>query len=191
MTVSGKGGRPKKGEEKYRKYWDYPGSPFKSETAWWTWLRGSIRRIWSRSPVKIAYKQSRRYKAPVGRNAKEVWVSDCELCGKQCRDCEVDHIEGGTGFTDWTSFKQWQERILLVSFDDIRELCPECHGLVTYMQKTGLSFEEARAEKRAIELQKTKKDVQFLESVGIVPGKNATIRRKQLVEYFMKESGGE
>ena len=29
MTVAGKGGRPKKGEEKYRKYWDYPGSPFK------------------------------------------------------------------------------------------------------------------------------------------------------------------
>ena len=148
-------------EDKYAPYWNFPNSPFKSETAYFTWLRGSIRRIWSRSPVKIAYKQSRRYKAPVGKNGKDVWVSRCELCGVEHRACEVDHIHGGKGFYDWESFTEWQKRILMVSFDDIRELCPDCHGVVSYQQKSGLSFKEAKIEKEAIEIQKQKKDVQW------------------------------
>ena len=169
------------------KYWKYPGSPFKNETAWWNWLRGSIRRTWSRSPVKIAYKQSRRYKAPVGKNGKEVFVSDCEMCGKQSRNCEVDHLSGGKGFHDWESFVEWQKRILLVSFDDIQELCVECHSLTTHAQKTGLSLEEARIDKTAIELVKTKKDRAWLLEHGMQPASNAAMRRKQIIDYLSKE----
>ena len=169
------------------KYWKYPGSPFKNETAWWTWLRGSIRRIWSRSPVKIAYKQSRRYKAPVGKNGKEVFVSDCEMCGKQSRNCEVDHLEGGKGFHDWETFVEWQKRILLVSFDDIRELCQECHSVISHSQKTGLSLEEARIDKMAIELVKTKKDKAWILEHGLNPASNAAMRRMQIIDYLSKE----
>ena len=169
------------------KYWKYPGSPFKNETAWWNWLRGSVRRIWSRSPVKIAYKQSRRYKAPVGKNGKEVFVSDCEMCGKQSRNCEVDHLEGGKGFHDWETFVEWQKRILLVSFDDIRELCQECHSAVSHAQKTGLSLEDAIIDKTAIELVKTKKDRAWLLEHGLKPASNATMRRGQIINYLSKE----
>ena len=169
------------------KYWKYPGSPFKNETAWWNWLRGSIRRIWSRSPVKIAYKQSRRYKAPVGKNGKEVFVSDCEMCGKQSRNCEVDHLGGGKGFYDWETFVEWQKRILLVSFDDIQELCKECHSAVSHAQKTGLSLEEARIDKKAIELVKTRKDKAWLLEHGLKPASNAATRRQQIIDYLSKE----
>ena len=169
------------------KYWKYPGSPFKNETAWWNWLRGSIRRTWSRSPVKIAYKQSRRYKAPVGKNGKEVFVSDCEMCGKQSRNCEVDHLVGGKGFHDWETFVEWQKRILLVSFDDIQELCKECHSAVSHSQKTGLSLEDARIDKTAIELVKTKKDKAWLLEHGLKPASNAAMRREQIIDYLSKE----
>lgn len=130
--------------------WKIPNSPWKDEKAYLNWLRGSIRRIWSRHPVKIAYKQQRRYKAPIGLKGKEVWCSDCEMCGKQSRTCEVDHLEGGYGFKDWQTFTEWARMILWVTFDDIRELCEECHADVTLSQKLGISLIDAKVEKKVI-----------------------------------------
>ena len=52
-------------------------------------------------------------------------------------------------------------------------------------------MQEAKAERKAISLQKEKKDVEFLKSIGLEPAKNATLRRSQLKEYFMKESESE
>lgn len=160
--------------------WKIPNSPWKDEKAYLNWLRGSIRRIWSRHPVKIAYKQSRRYKAPVGRNDKEVWVSDCEICGCQHRSCDVDHLKGGFGFTDWTSFTEWARMILWVTFDDIRELCPDCHACVTLSQKLNISFKQAKLEKAVIEICKSKKDKQFIKNAGLNPASNADKRREQV-----------
>ncbi len=171
--------------------WEIPNSPWKDEKAYLTWLRGSVRRIWSRHPVKIAYKQSRRYKAPVGRNGKEVFVSDCEICGKQCRDCDVDHLQGGFGFTDWSSFTEWARMILWVTFDDIRELCPECHGVVTFCQKNGCSWDEAVANKTAIALIKEKKELQWLKERAIVPASSSAKRRLQIVERLLEEKENE
>lgn len=123
---------------------------WKDEKAYMQWLRSQIRRVWSRHPVKIEYKKSRRYKAPVGRNDKEVWVSDCELCGQQSRKCEVDHIVPGGSFNSWNTFTEWARRILWVTFDDLRELCEECHSTVTLSQKLECSFEEALLQKQVI-----------------------------------------
>lgn len=172
-----------------REPWDDAPTIWKDEKAYLTWLRGSIRRIWSRSPVKIAYKQSRRYKAPVGLKGKEVWVSDCEMCGKQSRDCEVDHLHGGFGFTDWQSFTEWARMILWVSFDDIQELCPECHSVISYQQKSGLSFEDAKIEKQAIELCKKSVDKQWLLDNNQVPASSKAKRRQQIITYLKENNG--
>lgn len=172
---------------KFEKVWNFPSSPWKTETAFLGWLRGQIRRIWSRHPVKISYKNSRRYKAPVGRNEKEVWVSDCEICGCQSRDCEVDHKDGGYGFTDWDSFTKWQQRILLVSFDDIRELCKECHAIVSHAQRCGISFEEAKCEKEAIAIIKERQDKAWLLDRGIMPASAQANRRVQITDQLKKE----
>ena len=167
--------------------WNIPNSPWKDEKAYLNWLRGSIRRIWSRHPVKISYKQNRRYKAPAGKNGKEVWVSDCEICGKQSRDCQVDHLHGGYGFTDWTSFTEWAKMILWVGFDDIQEVCVECHEAVTLSQRKGISFEEASYEKIAIDLEKKKLTISWLESKGIKPASNAAKRRQQVIGRLKEE----
>jgi len=171
--------------------WKIPNSPWKDEKAYMNWLRGSIRRIWSRHPVKIAYKQQRRYKAPAGKNGKDVWVSDCEMCGKQSRFCDVDHLHGGYGFTDWQSFTEWAKMILWVTFEDIRELCDDCHAQVTLSQRLGISFEEAACHKQAIALQKTKKDAAWLKSKGLTPASNSAKRRQQIVDLLIQEQGTE
>lgn len=126
-------------------------SAYKTKAQFLNWLRSQSRRIWARHPTKLAYKQSRRYKAPVGKNNKDVWVSDCEICGCQSRKCEVDHIKEGGSFDDWESYTVWLERILWVSFEDLRELCQECHSVVTYQQRYNLSWEEAVARKKVIQ----------------------------------------
>ena len=40
--------------------------------------------------------------------------------------------------------------ILWVTFDDIRELCEECHADVTLSQKLGISLIDAKVEKKVI-----------------------------------------
>lgn len=170
--------------------WEIPNTPWKDEKAYFNWLRGSVRRIWSRHPVKIAYKQQRRYKAPIGINGKEVWCSDCELCGRQSRNCEVDHLEGGYGFKDWQSFTEWAKMILWVTFDDIRELCKECHQAVSLSQKQGISFEEALIEKQIIAIMKEKQDSKWLKDNGVVPASNAAGRRKQIKQRMEEINDG-
>lgn len=167
--------------------WKIPNSPWKDEKAYLNWLRGSIRRIWSRHPVKISYKQSRRYKAPVGKNGKEVWVSDCEVCGKQSRDCQVDHLRGGYGFTDWISFTEWAKMILWVGFDDIQEVCVECHEVITLSQRKGISFEQASYEKLVIDMEKKKMLKDFIESKGEKPASNAKLRREQAIRLLSED----
>lgn len=170
--------------------WETPNSIWKDEKAYLQWLRSSVRRIWSSHPVKIAYKQSRRYKAPVGRGGKEVWVSTCEMCGEQSRTTQIDHLHGGFGFTDWESFTDWAKMQLWVSFDDIRELCEDCHGAVTLSQKNKISLKEAFALKRVISLEKSASLVPFLLENGYTSssiGKNAKQRRQQAIEILMNQ----
>lgn len=167
--------------------WEDVPHVWKDEKAYFNWLRSSIRRVWTRHPIKIAYKQSRRYKAAVGRNNKDVWVSDCEMCGKQSRDCEVDHIEGGYGFKDWQSFTEWSKMILWVTFDDLRELCKDCHAAVTLSQKLGIPLEDAFIEKQVIEICKSKKDREFIKENKEIPKSNATQRREQVREILRRK----
>lgn len=168
--------------------WDNS-TAWKSEKDFMNWLRSQTRRIWSRHPVKISYKNNRRFKAPIGVNGKEVWACNCEMCGKLVRSSEtqIDHIVMGGSFSDWKSYTEWARRILWVSPDDIRELCVDCHTTVNYMQKTGLTFDEAKVQKQAIEIIKSKKDKSFLESKGVTPASNATKRREQIIEVLKRE----
>lgn len=143
-----------------RNPWEFENSPWTSESSYFNWMRSQTRRIWSRHPVKIEYKKSRRYKAPVGIKGKEVWVSDCEICGCQSRTCEVDHITAGGSFKDWDTFTEWLKRILWVSVDDIRELCHDCHGVITLCQRYGYTWEEGVARKAFVAKVKQKAEVQ-------------------------------
>lgn len=170
--------------------WDNS-SAWKTEKDFMNWLRSQTRRIWSRHPTKISYKSARRFKAPIGVNGKEVWACNCEMCGKLVRSSEtqIDHIVMGGSFSDWNTYTEWARRILWVTAEDIRELCLECHTTVNHMQKTGLSFDEAKIEKQAIQIENTEDTKEWLLSKGIQPASNAKLRRKQIIDYLSnKES---
>lgn len=161
---------------------------WKDEKAYFNWLRSQIRRTWSRHPIKVQYKLDRRYKAPVGLKGKEVFVSDCEICGKQGRDHQVDHLHGGYGFKDWQTFTEWSKMILWVTFDDIQEICVECHEAVSLSQKLGISFEKALIEKEVIKICKLKASEidKWLKEKGVTVAKNSTARRSAVREILSK-----
>jgi len=114
------------------------------------------------------------------------------MCNKEVRssDAEIDHITAGGSFTDWEEYTQWAKRILWVTWEDLRELCKDCHEAVTLSQKLGVDIETARITKKAIVLEKAKTDKAFIIECGKLPAKNAKERRKQLI-ILLSELGDE
>lgn len=174
-----------------REPWHDCPSVFKDEKTFLNWLRSQTRRIWTRHPIKLEYKKKLRYKAPIGKLGKEVWAIDCEMCGKACRDTQTDHLHGGYGFKDWTSFCEWSKMILWVTFDDIRELCPDCHAAVSLSQRLGIDIKSAFIEKEVLIIMKLKASQidSWLKERNVVAAKNPKSRRdavRKVLEEEMK-----
>ncbi len=127
---------------------------WKNKTAWFTWLRGLLRRGWNKSPVKIEFlKENRRkIKNPAKKGKREIWGADCEVCGNTfpMKDIQVDHkIEAGS-LRDFEDIEGFVIRLLACEKEDLQLVCKGCHTIITHSQKTGLSFEEAKLDKEVI-----------------------------------------
>jgi 5-methylcytosine-specific restriction endonuclease McrA len=164
---------------------------WKNSTAWFTYLRGCLRKAWSRNPVKLEYIKNNRIKIknpnPKGK-VPEVWGAVCECCGEKfvMKDLQVDHIIPAGGLTKTDDIQGFIERLLYITDDDIRLLCKNCHGVITYQEKHGLTFDEALVEKKVIDMMKNKEEVNnFLKSYNIVC-KNDKQRRESLREILKK-----
>lgn len=164
---------------------------WKDEKAYMNWLRSQTRRMWSRHPVKNEFVKSKRFKAPLGRNGREVWCVECVLCNNDTNKFEVDHITPGGSFHDWKSYTEWSKRILWVRFEDLRLLCLPCHQLITYCDKYGLSLEEGAVEKEVIQKIKQKATDQKKEllSLGFTAGETRTAEMRR--ECYRKHYRGD
>ena len=74
-------------------------TPWKTSTAFFTYLRGCLRKAWVRHPVKLNLIKSKRkqIKNPNPRGKKPtVWGFTCELCNKEyvAKEGQVDHRVG-------------------------------------------------------------------------------------------------
>ena len=56
---------------------------------------------------------------------------------------------------------------MIVTQDDLRLCCKGCHEVVSYSQKKGISFEQAKVEKEYISIKKSKKSFDILLSLGV------------------------
>jgi len=133
------------------------GKPWKTKAAFYAWLRGGLRRsLWMRHPVKIEFLKSNRHKAPLGRNGKDVWCMQCAICSNLFRqsDCEVDHIHPAGKLNGVEDISSFVERLAFVSEEDLRICCKLCHSILTYSERYGCTFEEAKLRK--IEIAKKK-----------------------------------
>lgn len=175
--------------------WQWEGSPWKSRSAYFGYIRGGIRRgLWNRHPSKIQFLNSVRIKIdnPNPKNATrfpKVWGCQCNVCKGifTMKDIEVDHIEGNHSLRTFEDISKFIQAIVTVKPDDLQAICKDCHKTKSLSDAQGISFEEARATRVAIELIKTKQDKTFLESKGLTVGSNQKTRREQIIKYLMEE----
>ncbi len=167
---------------------------WKTESAFWVWVRGVLRKGWSKHPIKLEY--IKRYRVKI-KNPKpnkrfpEVWGMICECCKKPTiqTQIEIDHKGEEGHFTGLNDVKDYVAHLFLVDFDSLRAVCKPCHKIISYSQRSGMSFTEASTEKEIIRLMKKEnKDelLAILESFGY-NAKNAKQRREALREIFQEE----
>ena len=168
------------------------GTPWKNSVAFFTYLRGCLRKSWSNNPIKhnLIKKKRKQIPNPNPKGKKNtVWGFDCETCGGEfvMSLCQVDHIVPAGSLQKTEDIQGFVERLLYVTEEDLRLVCKDCNSALALAEKQGISLERARAEKTAIRLQKEKQDVQWLKENGIIPASNSAKRRVQIVERLMKE----
>ena len=167
---------------------------WKTESAFMSWLRGGIRRMWSKHPVRIEFmKQSRICIPNPNKNgkAKEIWGGVCALTGEITpqTSLEVDHKKGNHSLRSIDDIQSFIESILLVTFDDLQLVSKDAHKIKSYAEKHNMTFNEARVHKEVIELCKDKqKVVDKLSSYGVeyIPT-TAKARREMLTQIMLKE----
>ena len=169
-----------------------PGTPWRTKSEFYVWLRGLLRRGWSKHPLRVEKIKASRFKVDkLFKNGKttQVWHCKCEMCGVTGpqRDFEVDHIIPAGSLRGYGDILGFLERLLYINDKDLRIVCKECNRVLAYSDKQGVSFEEAKVIKEAIRLVGAKKDKQWLQERGITPASNSVARRKQIIEELSKD----
>lgn len=159
-----------------------------------SWVRGGVRLgLWKKHPVKLEFLKSSTVliENTNPRSMKRfpmVKAVKCALCGETVKaaDAEVDHIHGNHSLKSMEDLRTFIESMIMVKVSDLQMACKPCHKIKSYSEREGISFEHARAIKKAIEICKAKQDKQFLIDRGIKPASSTSGRRKQ-VEEVLKE----
>lgn len=170
---------------------------WKTESAYFSYLRGCIRLAWVKNPVKLKLLNKRKKQIPnpnygKPRNTKKtVMGSTCEICLKDYPNkfIQVDHISGGNySLRSIEDIQKFFESICIVTEDELRLVCVDCHGCLTYAAKEGVSFEEAKVIKHVISLDKENKVVDTLNRLGVNLQPTTKAKRKALLlEILLKD----
>lgn len=168
---------------------------WKTKSSYFSWLRGQIRRIWADNPLRKEWKKSKLRPVTMQEKIDKVFhsstknVAQCYVCGEWLAGSklEVDHLVGESSCVDFDTSEEFLWHCAADNPDNWGLICKPCHKNKTYAERYGLTMEEAKATKKAIEIEKEKRVEGTLKKLGITPASNSKLRRKQLVEAFMKE----
>ncbi len=154
--------------------WESHPEIWPTSTAFFTYLRGCLRKAWMKNPIKLEYIKKNRHqiKNPNPKGTKPtVWGFTCECCFEEypIKEGQVDHLYQAGSLRSTEDIQGFVERLLYVTEDDIQLVCKVCHNIISYAQRHELSFNEAKNRKKAIEFNKKSVAEQrsFLESKGI------------------------
>lgn len=129
------------------------------------------------------------------------WLIKCNICEKLYKldEVNVDHRIGEFACTERSEFMSYFESRLDVNADDLQILCIDipkkghigCHSIKTLQERLGITFDEARLEKKVISVCKGKaSDVNsWLLERGISGLKNADSRRAAVRQLIKSDEG--
>ena len=178
--------------EKYPHIW-------KTKASLMSYLRGGLRRsCWMKHPVKLEFIKNNRERIPNPNprgKVPEVWGGRCNVCKDLFVQSKlaVDHVrEFSASLKDIEDIQTFVELISLVIEDDLQFVCKDCHDNISYSQKQGCSFEEARVRKQHILIDKEKRVLEELKQRGVlVPPKTKVAQNALLLELMLKEINSE
>lgn len=122
-----------------------------------TMLRDTIRKVWMRSPSKLAFLLRSRV-ANTNPDVRSLWLHECNHCKElhKAADIQVDHIKGNHSLKVVGDFVDYYENILNVVHKGLQILCKDCHEVKTYAEKNNISLEAAAKQKVVIKFLKRK-----------------------------------
>lgn len=162
-----------------------------TEAKFTAWLQSALRVVWTKHPSKLSLVQSRRVALKVGPEDKPIFHIQCFHCKKmyKLKEIEVNHKTQVGGLLKLEDRYRFLDNLLLVQPEDLELLCHECHGIVTYMERYGVSRREAIIEKKCIAFSKLTdaqqiakcKEAKFAE----IP--KTKIGRKNMVREYLRK----
>ena len=154
-------------------------------------IRGVVRQVWMKAPNKLAFLEETRI-ADMDPTTRTKWLWKCEICEGMFKggDIQVDHIVGEAEFTSLDHLGSYCEQILGVGRDGMQILCIPDHEIKTLQERMGITFEEARIEKKTIAWakQKAADQVAWFKKKGLEGGTNAKSRKAAYRKYLTEES---
>lgn len=149
--------------------------------------RSAIRRVWMKSPTKLALLYENTI-PDMNPNTRTKWLCRCEMCDKlhKLADIQIDHRVGEHSLKSFDEILEFITSILDVKWDDLALLCKPCHEVKTLAERNGCTLEEAKVLKQVIAIEKKKLAgvKAFLAKHGVEAGKNAGIRHNQLIQVI-------
>lgn len=171
--------------------WEKHPSIWRNKVAFFTYLRGHLRLLWSRYPAKIAWKNTQLRAPPKGYTGRAKKLGTCHYCSEHfaASHLEVDHVSPAGQCNSWETSQQFLYNLLDCN-DNWVLSCKPCHRIKSYSESQGISFIEAAIQKQAIETAKlpVKKVVDILSAAGYTSLSNAVQRKAALVDMYTKQA---
>lgn len=169
-------------------------------------IRTMVRQMWNKSEYKLRFfkSKSKLLKNENPRSMKKypyVTKYQCAICGEwfSANETEIDHVVSENALTDYEHINDFFTNIILTSPDKLQVLCKDkktkkdgvvrfgCHSIKTFSERYGVSLEEAKATKEAIQLVSKSLDKDFIIKHNEVPASTQAARRKQIIDIKLKE----
>jgi hypothetical protein len=176
--------------------WIHPLSTWKTKSEFFVWLRSGLRSIWSDNILRKQWKASQLRPVTKEERLAKLFhpstknVGQCYLCKNWFAGSklECDHIRESEGCYSFETAEKFLWHCAASDPENWALVCGPCHKIKSYSVAQGLDMEVARATKEAIKIENDKNTKEWLLSKGISPASNASLRRKQIVEYLTKEN---
>lgn len=173
----------------YQNPWEVYPKTWKTKAEFFSWLRGNLRRaVWETYPPKIDFKNAACSKPPPDYTGRARTGAYCALTKEWTPKSrlEVDHIVGNASLKDWEDVLEFIQH-LCSNHSNFQVVEKEAHKIKSYAERTGLTYQEAVIEKKAIAIIKNKKDKQFFTDRGLAIPSNAQKRRVEIVNILKNE----
>lgn len=184
------------------KPWESPEGKivWKNEAAYWEWLRGALRRLWSDYPLRKQWKNSQLRPVTAEEKLRKVFhpstkkVGMCVFCKQEMAGSklECDHVVESEGCTSEETAVNFLWHCGGQTGENFQLACKPCHKIKSHQVKKGFTtFEEAALDKQIIQWEKDNKGIakqrKLLESYGIEGASSLKAKeiRPTLLKFLM------